>query len=39
MLEYLYPSYEDAKYTPTDSKESPGLAGGISYKELMEEIK
>lgn len=35
MLEYLYPSYADAKYTPTDSDQSPGLAGGISYKELM----
>ena len=37
MLEYLYPSYKDAKYIATDSKESPGLAGGISYKELMED--
>ena len=36
MLEYLYPSYSDAKYIPTDSSDSPGLAGGISYKELME---
>ena len=36
MLEYLYPSYADAAYTPTDSDKSPGLAGGISYKELME---
>lgn len=36
MIEYKHPSYEDAKYTPTDSNESPGLAGGISYKELME---
>lgn len=36
MLEYLYPSYKDSKYVPTDSKDSPGLAGGISYKELME---
>ena len=36
MLEYLYPSYEDSKYVPTDSNNSPGLAGGISYKELME---
>jgi hypothetical protein len=35
MLEYLYPSYDDAKYTPTDSADSPGLAGGISYLELM----
>lgn len=37
MIEYKYPSYPDAKYTPTDSDKSPGLAGGISYKELMEE--
>ena len=36
MLEYLYPSYADARYIPTDSDKSPGLAGGISYKELME---
>ena len=37
MIESMYPSFEDAKYTPTDSNKSPGLAGGISYKELMEE--
>lgn len=36
MLEYMYPSFEDAHYIPTDSDKSPGLAGGISYKELME---
>ena len=36
MLEYLYPSFSDAKYIPTDSDKSCGLAGGISYKELME---
>ena len=36
MLEYLYPSLDGAYYKPTDSDESPGLAGGISYKELME---
>ena len=36
MLEFLYPSFEDAKYVATDSEGSPGLAGGISYKELME---
>lgn len=36
MLEYLYPSFPDAAYTPMDSAASPGLAGGISYKELME---
>ena len=36
MLEFLYPAFPDAKYTPTDSDKSIGLAGGISYKELME---
>lgn len=36
MIEYKHPSYEDARYTPSDSDKSPGLAGGISYKELME---
>ena len=36
MLEYLYPSYKDAGYKPTDSDASPGLAGGISYKQLIE---
>lgn len=36
MLEYMFPAFADAQYTPTDSDKSPGLAGGISYKELME---
>lgn len=36
MLEFLYPAFNDAAYQPTDSSKSPGLAGGISYKELME---
>jgi len=36
MLEFLYPSFENAEYSPTDSDKSPGLADGISYKELME---
>ncbi len=36
MLEYCHPAFEDAKYTPTDSDKSPGLADGISYKEMME---
>lgn len=38
MLEFLYPAFSDAVYVPTDSDKSPGLAGGISYKELMEEV-
>ena len=37
MLEYKHPSYPDASYTPQDSDKSPGLAGGISHKELMEQ--
>lgn len=38
MLEYLYPSFADAKYDPKDSDASPGLEGGISYKELMQSM-
>lgn len=36
MLEFMYPAFKDAHYTATDSNKSPGLAGGISYKELMD---
>lgn len=36
MLEFMHPAFEDARYNPQDSDKSPGLAGGISYKELME---
>lgn len=36
MLEFMFPAFEDSAYKPTDSDESPGLADGISYKELME---
>lgn len=39
MLEYMYPSYHDARYDPTDTSESPGLADGISYKQMMEEME
>lgn len=35
MIEFMYPALEGAHYSPTDSDKSPGLAGGISYKELM----
>lgn len=38
MIEFRFPSFEDSKYTPTDSDKSPGLAGGISHKELMESL-
>lgn len=37
MLEFMFPSFSDAKYTPTDSDMSPSPAGGISYKELMDD--
>lgn len=36
MLEFMYPSIKGAKFEATDSNKSRGLAGGISYKELME---
>lgn len=38
MLEYLHPAFSDARYSPTDSKDSPGLAGGISYKQMMDGV-
>lgn len=38
MIESMYPSYKDAKFIATDSDKSPGLAGGISYKQLMKEM-
>lgn len=37
MIEFMYPSFKDSDYNPGDSDKSPGLAGGISYKELMNE--
>ena len=39
MIEFKYPSFKDSVYAPTDSDKSPGLAGGISYKELMGDLK
>lgn len=36
MIEFMFPSFKDAKYDPKDSDQSPGLADGISYKELMD---
>lgn len=35
MIEFMFQAFSDAAYTPKDSSESPGLAGGISYNELM----
>lgn len=37
MLEFKFPAIPGAKFIATDSDKSPGLAGGISYKQLMEE--
>lgn len=37
MLEFMFPAFEDSYYKPTDSDSYPGLAGGISYKQLMGE--
>ena len=39
MLEFMFPAFDDAQYKPTDSDKSPGLAGGISYKELVDSLK
>lgn len=38
MCEYTNPSYDDAHYTPGDTDKSVGLAGGISYKQLKEQM-
>lgn len=38
MLEFMFPSFEDAAYICLDSDQSPGLAGGTSYKQMMEEM-
>lgn len=37
MIEFRFPSHPEAHFRATDSRESPGLAGGISYRELMED--
>lgn len=39
MIEYMYPSHPNAHFRGTDSSESPGLVDGISYNELMEQMK
>lgn len=38
MIEFMHPAIPNAKMVATDSDKSPGLAGGISFKQLMEEI-
>lgn len=38
MIEFKHPSFADSRYRPTDSGDSPGLAGGISYKQMMDEV-
>lgn len=37
MLEFMFPAFADSQYIPMDSDQSPGLAGGISFKQLMED--
>ena len=39
MIEFMHPAFKDASYKPTDSGESPGLAGGISYEQWMAEME
>lgn len=36
MIEYRFPAVKNAHFEATDSDKSIGLAGGISYKELMD---
>lgn len=39
MIEYMHPSFSDAHFFSTPASESPGLADGISYNELMREME
>ena len=39
MLEFLYPCVPEAKFEALDSDKSPGITGGKSYKEMMEELE
>lgn len=39
MLEFMFPALDGARYVPTDSSDSPGLAGGIGYKQMMDELE
>lgn len=39
MIEYMRPSFSNARFFPTPASESPGLANGISYNELMRETE
>lgn len=39
MIEWKHPSLSGAHFRATDSKESPGLTGGIGYNQLMEEAE
>lgn len=39
MIEYMHSMFKDAHYTPGDSDKSVGLGGGISYKQMMEEMQ
>jgi hypothetical protein len=39
MIEFMHPSFTDSRYQPTYSDKSPGLAGGISYKQMVAELE
>ncbi len=39
MLEFMFPSFPDSAYKGTDSSESPGLVGGVSYNEMIAEAE
>lgn len=39
MIEFKYPSLPEAHFKSTDSWESPGITGGTSYKQMMEEVE
>lgn len=38
MIEWKHPSLSSAHFRATDSAESPGLTGGISYNEMIAEL-
>lgn len=39
MIEFRFPSLDNAHFKATGSTESPGLTGGISYNELMSQVE
>lgn len=39
MIEFKYPSLQNAHFEALGSEHSPGLAGGISFKQMMDEME